>query len=66
MSRIQHMNKIETDVNCQPAGPVKGERLPVQFAADFPVEFVIRRLEDVPLRVKAGDSGSFRAERRQP
>lgn len=50
MNRFVSMCNAKSAMNFPPAKKPKWERLPVQFAADFPIEVRVRRLEVAPLR----------------
>ena len=59
MNETKHINHGKKDTpGPLPASLPQLERLPVRFAADFPVEFAIQRLVDVPLRAEPRKANS--------
>lgn len=66
MNQTEQMNNAGKNPCLPPVKIFKPERVPVRFAGDFPVEFIIRRLEDVPLRMETGQARLFQTALQQP
>lgn len=58
MNQAKHLNNSDKNVILEPANVSRLERISVCFSADFPIEFTIQRLEDVPLTMEPKESSS--------
>lgn len=61
MNAINNMKTTDSNLTFQSVKAPRSVHLSVHFAADFPVEFTIQRLEDVPLRVETQGEKMFPA-----
>jgi hypothetical protein len=61
MNAINNMKTTAINLTFQPVKVPRSVPLSVHFAADFPVEFTIQRLEDVPLRTEPRGEKMFPA-----